>query len=135
GAATSTSTDFVIFPPPTPSITSLSPSTASAGQTVTINGSNFGATQGSSTISDGAITPTTWSSTSIQFTVTPSMTTTNVYVRVNGVYSNVKVLTVLRPTITDLSPSTTTVGSTVTVNGSNFGSTQGTSTLTLDGVA
>jgi hypothetical protein len=40
---------------PTPTITSVSPSTATAGQVVTVSGVNFGATQGSSyiTFSDG----------------------------------------------------------------------------------
>ena len=51
----------------TPNITSLSPTTGAAGTSVTITGTNFGATQGSSTVTFNgtAATPTSWSATSI----------------------------------------------------------------------
>jgi RHS repeat-associated protein len=54
-----------------PSITSLSPATGPIGTAVTISGSNFGGTQGTSTVSFGGlnITPTSWTSTTIGVTV------------------------------------------------------------------
>lgn len=55
-----------------PSITSVTPSTFSPGDTVTVTGSGFGATQGSSTLDVGgeAQTVTSWSDTSVQFRAT-----------------------------------------------------------------
>jgi hypothetical protein len=59
-----------ILPSPAAIITSLSPSSGPVGTSLTINGSNFGATQGSSTVTFGGIAATaTWSSASIVATV------------------------------------------------------------------
>ena len=54
-----------------PSITSLSPTAGPVGTPVTISGSNFGSTQGTSTVSFGGVntTPTSWTSTAIGVTV------------------------------------------------------------------
>ena len=52
---------------PAPSITSLTPTSGAVGTSVTITGTNFGATQGTSTVTFNgtAATPTSWSATSI----------------------------------------------------------------------
>jgi endoglucanase Acf2 len=57
----------VVTPPGAPSITSLSPASGAAGTSVTLSGSNFGASQGSSTVKFGtaAASVTSWSNTSI----------------------------------------------------------------------
>jgi hypothetical protein len=78
---------------PTPSFSSimnLSPSSGPAGTLVTITGTNFGATQGESTINFNgtAATPTSWSATSIVVPVPPGATTGNVVVTVGGQASN-----------------------------------------------
>ena len=54
-------------PNQTPTIAALSPDSGGAGTPVTISGSNFGAVQGSSSVTFAGIvaTPTTWTSTSI----------------------------------------------------------------------
>jgi uncharacterized protein DUF4038/IPT/TIG domain-containing protein/collagenase-like protein with putative collagen-binding domain len=79
-------------PPPVtpPSITSLKPSSGPVGTSVTIAGTNFGATQGSSTItfSGTVATPTSWSATSIVAPVPSGATTGNVLVTVGGQESN-----------------------------------------------
>src|SRR5580658_3210132 len=56
---------------PAPVITSVSATTGSIGSQVTINGSNFGATQGSSVVllNGTAVAVNTWSATSISITV------------------------------------------------------------------
>jgi IPT/TIG domain/Glucodextranase, domain B len=58
-----------------PAITSLTPTTGPAGSSVTIAGSNFGATQGTSTVTFGgaAATVTSWSATSITAAVPGSV--------------------------------------------------------------
>ena len=73
-----------------PSITSLSPTSAVVGTSVTITGTNFGATQGTSTVkfNGTAATPTSWSATSIVAPVPAGATTGNVVVTVGGQSSN-----------------------------------------------
>ncbi len=76
--------------PPTPNITSLSPTSGSVGTSVTISGANFGSTQGASTVTFNGTTatPTSWSATSIVVAVPTGATTGNVLVTVGGVASN-----------------------------------------------
>jgi hypothetical protein len=128
-------------PPPSsdPSITSLSPTSGAVGTEVTITGSNFGSTQGSSTVTfNGTVaSASTWGETSISTTVPSGATTGNVIVTVNGVASNGATFTVTAPvpTISSLSPTSGSVGASVTITGSNFGSSQGSSTVAFNGTA
>src|SRR5712692_10413160 len=119
-----------------PSITSLSPTSGAVGASVTITGSNFGSSQGSGTVkfNGTTATPTSWSSTSIVATVPTGATTGNVVVTVSGKASNGVSFTVVpAPSITSLSPTTGAVGASVTIAGSNFGSSQGSSTVKFNG--
>ena len=119
-----------------PSITSLSPSSAAVGASVTIAGANFGSTQGASTVTFNgtAATPTSWSGTSVAVPVPTGATTGNVVVTVGGVASNAFAFTVLpTPTITALSPTSGPPGTVVTITGTNFGATQGTSSVFFNG--
>jgi hypothetical protein len=97
---------------PPPSLTSLTPSSGTVGTSTTVAGTNFGATQGTSTVTFNgtAATPTSWSATSIAVPVPTAATTGPVVVTVNGV-----------------------VGTSVTISGNTFGATQGTSTVTFNG--
>ncbi len=74
----------------TPSITSLSPTSGAVGAPITITGTNFGATQGSSSIRFNGIvaTPASWSATRIVAPVPPGATTGMVTVTVGGLASN-----------------------------------------------
>ena len=120
-----------------PSVTSLSPTTGAVGASVTIAGSNFGSTQGTSTVKFNGTTATSitsWSATSIVATVPTGATTGNVVVNASGVNSNgISFTVVAAPSITSLSPTTGAVGASVTIAGSAFGSTQGTSTVKFNG--
>src|SRR5437868_9485037 len=118
-----------------PSITSLTPSTGAIGSSVTIAGSAFGSTQGTSTVKFNGTTATSitsWSASSIVAVVPSGATTGNVVVTVSGVASNVKAFTVA-PGITTLSPSSGAIGSLVTITGTSFGSTQGSSSVKFNG--
>jgi len=129
---------ITVTPPATPQISSLSPTSATVGTAVTITGTNFGATQGSSTVTFNgtAATPTSWSATSIVVPVPAAATTGNVVVTVNTVASNGVPFTVLpTPAISSLSPSSGVVGTAVTIAGTNFGASQGSSTLAFNGTA
>jgi uncharacterized protein (TIGR03437 family) len=124
---------------PAPSITSLNPTTGLVGASVTITGVNFGATQGASTVTFNgtAATPTSWSATSILAPVPNGATTGNVVATVGGVASNGVsfTVTVPAPSITSLNPASGVVGTSVTINGANFGATRGTNMVTFNGIA
>src|SRR5688572_30293492 len=86
---------FTVVPPA--AITSLSPTTGAVGASVTITGSGFGATKGSSTVTFNGTTAstTTWSATGIMATAPTGATTGIVVVRVQGVNSNGVAFTVV----------------------------------------
>jgi len=120
-----------------PSITSLSPTSGAVGASVTITGTSFGSTQGTSTVKFNGTTASTigsWSATSIIATVPTGATTGSVVVTVSGAASNgVSFTVVSAPSITSLSPASGAVGAAVTVTGTNFGSTQGSGTVKFNG--
>ncbi|MHB1684892.1 MAG: cellulase family glycosylhydrolase [Bacilli bacterium] len=123
-------------PPPqssAPSIASLSPTSGTAGTAVTIAGSNFGSSQGSSVVNFGATaaTVTSWSNTSVTATA-PNLAagTVNVTVSVGGTASNAASFTVTAPSTSGAtfsisnsaeSPNPTTPGTAtnITVNFAN----------------
>ena len=119
-----------------PTISSLSPSSGAVGTLVTVSGSGFGSTQGSSTITlnENPLVPTSWSNTRITFVVPNGAATGSVALSVAGLISNVKTFTVKpTPTITSVSPTVAAVGMPVTITGTNFGSSQGSSTVKFNG--
>jgi streptogramin lyase len=123
--------------PVAPAITNIQPNPAAVGTSVTITGTNFGATQGGSTVTFNGTTasPTSWSATSITALVPVGATTGNVVVTVGGLASNGYSFTVSPPApdITNIQPNPATVGTSVTITGTNFGATQGGSTVTFNG--
>ena len=136
---------FCVLAPP-PSISGISPASAAIATPVTITGTNFGATQGTGTVTFNgtAATPTSWSATSIVMPVPAGATTGNVVVTVAGVASNGVVFTTPAPHITGLSlggPNCPCVASLsgppqmgFVINGTGFGTSQGTSgSATLSG--
>jgi RHS repeat-associated protein len=121
-----------------PSITSLSITTGAVGATVVITGTNFVSTQGSGTVkfNGTSATVTSWIATSITVTVPSGATTGNVVVFASGVNSNGSSFTVVSaPSITSLSVTSDAVGAAVTITGTNFGSSQGSGTVTFNGTA
>jgi hypothetical protein len=119
-----------------PRITTLSPTSGAVGATVTITGTTFGSSQGTSTVSFNGTTatPTSWGASSITVPVPSAATTGNVVVTVGGVASNGVNFTVA-PNITSLSPTSGATGASVTIAGAGFGSSQGTSAVGFNGTA
>src|SRR5207245_2256987 len=105
------------------------------GAAVTIIGTNFGATQGTSTITFNGTTATStsWDDTSIVASVPAGATTGLVVVTIGGFASSGANFTVT-PSISGLNPSSGPAFTSVTVSGSNFGASQGTSTVTFGGI-
>jgi hypothetical protein len=79
-----------------PTISSLSTTSGPVGTPVTITGTNFGSTQGTSTVKFNGTTATvtSWSATSLVTSVPSGATTGNVVVTVGGVASNGVIFTV-----------------------------------------
>lgn len=121
----------------TVSIVGLSQSSGPVGSSVTISGTGFGAAQGSSTVTfnGSPATPTSWSPTSIVAPVPSGLVPGGapIVVTVGGISSNSAGFTVT-PGISSLSPGYGAVGSLVTITGTSFGTTQGTGTVTFNGV-
>jgi YD repeat-containing protein len=118
-------------------VTSVSPTAAPIGSTVTIAGSGFGASQGASTVTFNGVaaTASAWSDTSITVNVPAGATTGSVVVTVGGQATDGVGFTVLQPpNITSVNPSVAVAGQLITVAGSNFGAAQGSSTVTFNGV-
>src|SRR5438132_3699198 len=122
---------------PVPFIASLSPSAGPVGTSVTIAGTSFGAIQGTSTVTFNGtmVVPVSWSTTSVTILVPPGASTGNVIATIAGVASNGMAFTVLpTPNVTGLNPTSGRAGTSVTISGTNFGTTQGISTVMFNGL-
>jgi RHS repeat-associated protein len=121
-----------------PSIATGSPLGGPAGTSVTLSGTNFGATQGTSTVTFNGTTatPTYWSATSIVVPVPSGATTGNIVVTVASLASNAfNFIVAPPPSISSMSRASGPSGTSVALEGVNFGATQGASTVSLSGVA
>ena len=119
-------------PPPTPTITSLTPNTGPIASSTQIVGSNFtGATR--VTFNGIAATYSVVDAQNILAMVPNGATTGNVVVFNGGVFSNGVLFTVTTPvpTITRLAPASGTVGATITITGTGLG---GATSVTFNGI-
>ncbi len=125
----------------TPHISNVSPTVGQVspvGSPLTINGSGFGSAASGNAVTIGGVstTATSWTDTKIVAQV-PSVLLpgfADVVVTSGGVASNAASFLVI-PVITNDSPSSGIVGTSVVLTGTSFGDTQGASTVTFDGVA
>ena len=132
GSTSGATTNFTVVPSPV--ITNLSSPSGAVAQSITITGTNFGASQvtGSKVAFNGTTAPvTSWSDTPIVVPVPAGATTGNVVVSAAGVDSNGLPFTVTRA-ITNLSPNSGAVGASVVITGTSFGASQGGSTVTFN---
>ena len=122
----------------TPVVTGISPALAGIGWSITITGSNFGATQGTSTVTfngAAATSITSWSNSQIVALVPAGATTGPVAVTVNSIQSVANpTITILNPVITSVSPPGAELGGQVTVAGSGFGNYVGSVGVSINGV-
>jgi hypothetical protein len=119
-----------------PVISNVSPTSDYAEHnTITITGSRFEATQGTSVVTFNGVSASTyvsWSDTEVKVKVPNDATTGDVKVKVGANESNGSAFTVL-PHIDYLDPDSGVVGDTFVIHGTGFGATQGASTVTLSG--
>ena len=135
GAAFGNYDSRVTVPIP-PVITSISPSTAPAGTSITIAGTGFGTSATTSIVSFNGTTATTtaWTPTSIQATVPSVSPAGPVTVTMGGARSTGYPFTLQVPVITSLEPTSGAPGTTVTLTGSGFETQQGASAVRVGGV-
>ncbi|MHC9543206.1 MAG: beta strand repeat-containing protein [Vulcanimicrobiota bacterium] len=135
GSTVAATISFTVTSLTDPVLTAVSPATGSPGTTVTLTGANLGTTPGTITFGTTAAAATSWSATTIvtkvpgglndgatTITVTPhgSMVSPTISFTVTGA---------TEPYITDVSPSSGTPGTSVTLTGANLGTTAGTVTF------
>ncbi len=116
-----------------PTLTSLTPSVGASGAQILITGTNL---QTPSAVSFNGTAAAPGAQTTSIVTVVPAGATTGMLtVVVGGVTSNGLLFTVpaAPPTITLLAPASGVVGSSVVISGTNFGATQGLSTIQFNG--
>jgi hypothetical protein len=125
-----------------PSITSLNRNYGAKSAVVNITGMNFGATQGSSTITfNGTLATSTsyltisWSDTLIEVAVPEAATTGNLVVTVGGLASNGIPFTIYPElTVTGISPTSGPAGTLVTITGTNMMDPEGNGWVDYNGV-
>ena len=115
-----------------PQITSVSPRQVQYNQVVTVTGSNFGSSRGSSTVRIGSVvlpssSLASWTNTRIRFRVPTNMRSGNVTVRTSAGTSNAIRLGITSPYLASVSPSRVKPGDRLTLTGANFGSRRGSS--------
>ncbi len=120
-------------------ITSITPTSASIGDIVSISGINFGDIQNTSYVSFNntqATIYTSWNDTQIKAKVPTGASSGKVYITVNGVKSNEVDFTV-DPVktfqVTSITPTSARIGDVVTIYGSGFGASQTISSVSFNG--
>ena len=127
------------FSPPTedaPQISGLAPAVGATASQVTITGSGFGATQGGGDITFGveSAAVTSWSATQVICTVPADLAGgVPVVVTTSDALASVPTNFSVTPAIGSMRPARGRVGATVTITGSGFGATQGSSSVTFGG--
>jgi YD repeat-containing protein len=123
--------------PVPPAISGVNPAAGPVNWPVTITGTNFGGSQGNSTLKFNGTTATqitSWSGTSIVAPVPGGSTDGPVTVTVGGVIATGPTFDVIPPpALSSITPPSAHRGDTVTIAGTNFLAAQGTSTVTFGG--
>ena len=125
-----------------PTISGIAPTSGNVGTLITVTGTGFGSTRGTSYVSFGSVQATdytSWSDTQVKCNV-PGVAsgTANLTLTTDGGTSNAKSFTVVPPVvvpqISGISPTSGNVGTLVTVTGTGFGSTRGSSYVSFGSV-
>jgi hypothetical protein len=135
GVGSYTST-FTLAASSAPQISSVSANYGADYATITLTGTNFGATQGASSVNfnGAAATATAWSNTAITVSVPYRATTGNLMVTVSAQSSNGVPFTVEpSPSVTGMSPTSGPPGTVITISGQNLLDAEGHGTVYFSG--
>lgn len=130
------SINFFIPDKPIPQITSINPTSGKVGDEIKVTGTNFGATQGTCSLSfknKGAVIYSSWTDTEIKVKVPPGTESGPISVTVGGVKSNELEFTLIH-FITTISPISGRYGDVVTIKGMSFGSAQKQNIVVFNGI-
>ena len=111
-----------------PWIRSLSPRSGRANTLVTVSGTNFGASRGSSSVRIGAASASSyisWSNTTVRFRIPVNARSGHLSVRTSEGTSNSTSLEVTSPYLSRVSPTRVSPGDRLTLTGSRFGGARG----------
>ena len=113
-----------------PRISSVSPQTVQTNRIVTVSGSNFGSSRGSSSVRIGSVVIsssafTSWSSSRIRFRIPVNTPPGDLTVRTSQGTSNSIRLQITSPYLTRISPTRIETGNRLTLTGGNFGTRRG----------
>ena len=128
------SSNMIAFTVNTANITTVTPNVGVPGTSVTIDGSGFGSSQGQVWLGTAPAVVHTWSDTEVVAEVAIGSTTGNAQILQNGVMSNQLPFTVDTLQITATDPNSGVAGTSVTITGTGFGSSQGTGTVVLGSI-
>ena len=119
-----------------PTISSFSPSSGTAGTSVTITGENFSTTAASNSVAFNGTSATVTSakSTEIVATVPSGATTGRISVTVNNLTATSSSDFTVTPSITSFSPTSGSVGTTVTITGTGFDTAMANDVAKFNGV-
>ncbi len=133
GDTTKSSTNFAVTHP---QISDISPNYGAPAALIAITGTNFGATQGNSTVTVGGAPSyvVSWSNTAIAIEVPSRAATGNIVVTTEGEASNGAPFTFYgEPSITSLSAAAGSVGTALTITGNNLLDGGNNATVTFNG--
>ena len=125
---TATGSDTVRLTITSPWIRSISPQSGRTNTLVTVTGSNFGSSRGSSSVRIGSATIpsfSTWSNTAIRFRIPLNTRSGNLSVRTSEGTSNTVSLEITSPYLSWVSPTRVKPGDRLTLTGGNFSNTRG----------
>jgi hypothetical protein len=128
------SSSFTVIP--APQISGISPNYGAPSALVNITGTNFGATQGNSSVTVGGAPSyvVSWSNTAIAIEVPSRAATGNIVVTTEGEASNGEAFTFYsEPSITSLSANSGAIGTSVTITGNNLLDGRNNAIVTLNG--
>jgi hypothetical protein len=126
--------NYGAFTVQTPVITNVTPTTARAGDSITLTGTNFGASGTTAQVWLGnkiAGSIVSWSDTQVVATVASGAKTGTAQIQQGGVWYNYGAFNVITPVVSSLSPTSGPVGTQVTITGTGFGTTQGSGSVWL----
>ena len=119
---------------PAGTVTSISPTTAAAGATVTITGSGLSSTTSVDFAGHPGVTPTSVTGTSVKVTVPGGAGTGPLTLHGSGPDITTPPFTFTPTSITSFKPASAAAGATVTLTGVGFGATSATRTITVGAV-
>ena len=118
-----------------PHIDSLNSYSGATGSSVTLTGTHFGTAQGSGgvTVNGETASVTNWGATTVVITIPANALDGDVVLTRDDTKASVGVGYDVVPTISSISPARRVVGEQLTITGSGFGSSRGSSDVTFDG--